>query len=105
MSNQNFKIVWTSAARRALDDIEHYIAAENPVAADRMGRTIRERVALLAFTPQMGFRSKVRASYGDIREIVVSPFRILYRIEGETVVLILIWHGARRNPGFKDFLE
>lgn len=70
-----------------------------------MGRAIRERITLLAVTPQMGFRSKVRAAYGDVREVVVLPYRILYRIEGNTVIVILIWHGARRNPGPRDFLE
>jgi plasmid stabilization system protein ParE len=89
-----------------LDEAHDYIAAENPTGADRVVADIRTRVDQLAEQPGLGFKSTVRLSTQQIREIFVAPYRVLYRIDSESnrLLVLLIWHASRRNPRRKDFV-
>ncbi len=95
----DFKIVWTLHARQDLRDIASFIDAENPSAALKLGDQVFNRVKSLEQFPELG---RVVPNYfrSTLREIVVNPYRIIYRFRPKerTVEILRIWHGARGEP-------
>jgi plasmid stabilization system protein ParE len=84
-----------------LRDIHDYIAADNPVAAERMYRRLRKAIDMLGPFPRLGREGIRRAS----RELAVanSPYVLIYRIIGGEVEVLRILHGAIRwPPGEED---
>lgn len=101
-----FKIVWSRQARDDLRDIVTFIAANNHPVAESFGFRLMTKVALLAPFPQMG---RVVAEEQDetIREIILRPYRIIYRVlaENRVVAIARVWHGARGEPEIPSHLE
>jgi toxin ParE1/3/4 len=95
----DFKIVWTLRSREDLREIATFIAKDNPPAALKLGELIFDRVDVLEKFPEIG-RIVPERSQPQIREIVVKPYRIVYRLrKPEKLVEILrVWHGARGEP-------
>ncbi len=88
------KIVWSRRAIRHLAHVRDYIARENAKAANGVASRILEAVDQLATYPNLGrFGHKP-----GIRELVVprTPYIIPYRIRGERVELIAVFHGRQR---------
>ena len=88
------KIIWTEPALGYLNAIADYIAKNNPNAANRLVRRVFESVDLLEQFPELGRRVPEMRKSG-YREMIVSPCRIIYRVEGETVVVIFVMRGER----------
>ena len=93
------RVVFTPTARDHLRNLRAYIARDSPSAATRMARRIRTEAARLADFPLMG---RVVLEYEDpsIRELIVAPDRVVYRIEAErdSVHVVGIIHAARLFP-------
>ncbi|MCC7266979.1 MAG: type II toxin-antitoxin system RelE/ParE family toxin [Caulobacteraceae bacterium] len=87
-------IVHASAALADLNDIWLSIAVDNRAAADRVIRQINRRFEMLADFPTAGVqRSDIHEA---LRQMVVSPYLILYRLASDdTVEIVRIVHGAR----------
>ncbi len=74
-----------------------YIEQDNPAAAQRVVLRIIENVeTLLPNNPEMGRPGRVPGS----RELVIprTPFIVPYRLVGNTLQILRIYHGARRWP-------
>ena len=86
------QVVWTDAALANLDTIETYIAQFNPPAARRMSVRLIDAGNSLSEQPERG-RDVGRGR----RELTsVWPYVIRYRVDGDTVAILRIRHGARR---------
>jgi len=91
------KIVWSPRARRHLEDLFTFIAADNEEAAAatvrRIVRLVREQ---LAAAPPSGRPGRVTGT----RELVVPRTRYLvaFRVRGERLEVLAVLHGARRWP-------
>jgi toxin ParE1/3/4 len=75
------------------------IQVDNPAAASRVIRAIREEVRLLAENPLMG---RVGGVVGT-RELVVRayPYIVIYRVGAEAVRVLAVIHTSRHwHPGF-----
>lgn len=90
------KIAWTWAARRDLEHLHAYIVEHDPGAAARIAAAILDSVEVLKHFPARGRPGRMPGT----RELVVvgTPFLIPYRLEGETLVIVAVLHGARRWP-------
>ena len=88
------KITWAPEARRQLSGIWHYIALDDPHAADRMVARLVAAVEKLGYFPHLG-----RPGREHSRELVVSgtPFIVVYCVEEEEVRIGTILHGAQRH--------
>lgn len=95
----DFKIVWTLRSRYDLRDIATFIAKDNPQAAIKLGEQFFARVDTLEKFPKLG-RIVPERGQPHIREIVVRPYRVVYRLrKPEKLVEVLrVWHGARGEP-------
>jgi toxin ParE1/3/4 len=79
-----------------LDAEAEYIAEDNPAAAGRVVQKIFRAVDLLKENPAMGRAGRVAGT----RELVVAetPYIIPYRVRGDAVEILRVFHAARRWP-------
>jgi plasmid stabilization system protein ParE len=83
-------------AANQLRGIFEYIAVDNPVAAYRTVRRIRDAILRTARMPYSGRIGRVNGT----REIPVpaTPYLVAYRIVEKTVHVLAILHGAQDWP-------
>jgi toxin ParE1/3/4 len=91
------EICWSALARTRLREIRAYLAQDKPEAAERLALRIVALVETLRNHPHLG---RVGIEPG-IRELLVggTPFIVLYRVQGQRVVISTIWHAAQRRDG------
>jgi toxin ParE1/3/4 len=89
------EIVWSALARTRLREVRAYVARDKPEAAERLAMRIVAMVEALRNHPHLG---RVGAESG-IRELVIgsAPYIVLYRVQGQRVIVSTIWHGAQRR--------
>ena len=91
-------VVVNAEAERDLDDIASYIAEHDSIerALDVVMR-IERRFSALADFPSRGAHPKELLDHGnrDFREVYFKPYRILYRVMANQVVVVLIADGRR----------
>lgn len=90
------RLSWSQAALNDLAELRAYIARDKPRAAAGVARRILHAVNHQEQYPRMGRSGRVAGT----RELVVSdtPYLVAYRIQGETIVLLRVLHGARKWP-------
>jgi plasmid stabilization system protein ParE len=88
------RIKWAPEARRQADEIWHYIALDDPGAADHMVTRLVAAVEKLAHFPHLG-----RPGREGSRELVVvgTHFVVVFRVEGEEIKIGTVVHGAQRG--------
>ncbi len=98
------RLVWTAQAAARLAAIRAYIAADSPEAARRhMMLLVSKGNALVEF-PRIGRRVPERPE-GDLREVIVKGYRIVYRLLGDDileVVTVLEGHRLLRDEELAD---
>jgi plasmid stabilization system protein ParE len=97
MNDSAFKVLWTESAVQDLEEILAYIAADSPTDARKMLRRLQGRAASLESMPGRGRVVPELAAFGfkTWRELVVKPYRVVYRIERKTVYVLLIVDSRR----------
>lgn len=90
-------VYWTHNATRELRAIYDYISQNSPRYAQGMVDRITRKTQQLATAPELG--AKV-PEYSDelLRELLVYPYRIIYRICSARIEVLSIVHGARELP-------
>jgi toxin ParE1/3/4 len=90
------RLRWTTPALRDLEAIGDFIARDNPAAAASTIATIFDAAEKLAKHPHLGRAGRV----AETRELVVArtPFVAPYRVRGDEVHILAVFHGARRWP-------
>jgi toxin ParE1/3/4 len=90
------RIVWTAPALREIEAIGDYIALESPRASARIVSRVFDRVDTLADHPEIGRPGRIPGT----RELVITntPFIVPYRVRGDRIEVLSVFHGARRWP-------
>ena len=90
------RVRWLRTALTNLDAEAEYIAEDNPAAAGRTVQRILRAVKLLEKNPAVGRAGRVAGT----RELVVAgtPYILPYRVRGEAVEILRVFHGARKWP-------
>jgi toxin ParE1/3/4 len=90
------RIRWTGSALADLEAIGDFIALDNAVAAQRMVVGLVASVDALRDHPNLGRPGRLTGT----RELVVSgtPYVVPYRVQGDDVQILAVFHGARRWP-------
>jgi len=92
-------VIWSPSALDDIDAIEAFIAKDSPAIASAYAGHLIAATDDLADHPGMG---RIVPEVGDpgLREIIVAPYRIMYRIDQERVLIVAVVHGARdwREP-------
>ncbi|PPD55404.1 MAG: type II toxin-antitoxin system mRNA interferase toxin, RelE/StbE family [Methylotenera sp.] len=90
------QIKWRVLALNDLLEIVSYIAEDNPVAAYDVNDEIYRQVELLVTHPNIGRRGRTKGT----KELVISnlPYVLPYRIIGEEIEIIRVYHTSRQWP-------
>lgn len=88
------KVRFTPQARAQLLAARNYIRERNPVAALDFRAKVESRLRQLASFPHIG-HAIPEASDGSYRQILVDKYRFFYRIDGDTVWIVAVWHGKQ----------
>lgn len=88
------KIVWSRRAIRHLAKLRDYIAEDNPDAGAHVAERILEAAQHLETFPNLGRTGRLAGT----RELVVpqTAYVIPYRIRGNRIELIAVFHGRQR---------
>lgn len=91
-----YRVVVTSEAEQNLDELFRFVALDNPAAARKVVAVLRKRVKTLASIPKRCPRAPEDGLDGlEIRHLVHGRYRIIFGIDGKTVVVLQVRHGAR----------
>jgi addiction module RelE/StbE family toxin len=87
-------VVWTTGSRHDLLRIKDYLRSESPQAASKVVQNLFHATARLLDYPRLGRRIEEVRGY-EMREIVESPYGVVYRVERDRVVIAGVFHGSR----------
>jgi toxin ParE1/3/4 len=88
------KVAWTALAEDQAADAFAYIAAERPSAALKWFGRVVESVSSLSMMPDLG-RMVPEADRETIREVLVQPYRVVYRRDDDEVLILTVQHERR----------
>ena len=93
------EVRWTLRARRDVRAIRDYIAQASPVYGQHMAARLFDRADLLADYPEAG-RQVPEYDHPAVRELVETPYRIIYRYlrEAAVVEVLTVIHGRQQLP-------
>lgn len=85
-----FKVRWASVAEDDLKGVIEYIAEDSPQNAEGVFNKIKETASVLTRFPERG---RIVPELKDCgislyRELVVNPWRVIYRISGKDVYVL-----------------
>jgi toxin ParE1/3/4 len=90
------RVRWTKPALRDLEEIGDFIVCDNAIAAAKTVAAILDQAEAVATHPHLGRAGRIAGT----REFVVAhtPFVVPYRVVGDDVQILAVFHGARRWP-------
>jgi len=97
MADAELKVVWADIAAKDLEEIVSYIALESPANAKAVLKRLRNQAEALS---SMARRGRVVPELRDLspepwREILLRPYRIIYRISGQQILILAVLDGRR----------
>lgn len=97
MPRRRYRVQWAEVAVRDLEELVSYIAVDSAIHAERMLARLETRAAALESSPSRGRIVPELSHFGmrSWRELVVRPYRIVHRIEGDTVTVLAVFDGRR----------
>jgi toxin ParE1/3/4 len=89
------EVVWTGPAWDDLEAAATYIARDSEFYAASFVQEARDASASLA---NFAERGQTVPEFGDesIRELLVKPYRLIYKLTDEHVFIVAFIHGSRR---------
>lgn len=88
------KVIWTDLAISDLKSIHDYISRDSKIYADNFITKIIDRVDQLETFPKSG-RVVPEFNNGNLRELILGNYRIVYRIQDEFIGIARIHHSAK----------
>ncbi len=103
MAKKGVRLLWSGPALADLDTIRLSVSRDKPSAAKKLAASIRHGVNRLRKYPRLG-RPMPEFPSSELREVIVSPYRVVYTIREKQVVILRVWHssqhlGAEDVPG------
>jgi plasmid stabilization system protein ParE len=91
---KKIRVVVAESTRRDLAEILDYVKVDSPRSARKLIQEIYKRFNKLPSFPKLG---RIIPEIGDsfLREIVVGPYRMMYRLEENKLIVLRILHGKR----------
>ncbi|MFZ1983745.1 MAG: type II toxin-antitoxin system RelE/ParE family toxin [Desulfatitalea sp.] len=96
--SKTYHVVWAAVAQSDLKQIIDYIAIDSPGNALQILRKIKQKASNLSTLPDRGRLVPELKDQGihTYRELIIAPWRIIYRIS-DTTVFVLTVIDSRRN--------
>ena len=89
-----YRVDWSPRAVEDVEAIALYISADSPAYA---AAVVKKILATARSLSQLPFAGRIVPEFGDesIREKFVYSYRIIYRVQDETVTIAAVVHGRR----------
>ena len=96
--SEEYEVLWAATAKDDLADIVGYAANDSPSNALKILQKIKEAVMQLCHSPERGRIVPELQDQGILqyRELMVPPWRIMYRTAGKKVFVLSVLD-SRRN--------
>ena len=94
------QIIWTEPALNNLDDVAEYIAVSNIYAARKLVEKVFSKVQRLEQFSESG-RTPEEIATLNYREVVVSPCRVFYKVDQDSVYIL---HVLRQERDLRKYL-
>jgi addiction module RelE/StbE family toxin len=96
--NKKYEVMWSKVAENDLKKIIEYLIEESPSVALKIFKDIKQRASKLYTFPERGRIVPELQDQGILqyRELIISPWRILYRISDNNVYVLSVLD-SRRN--------
>lgn len=90
------EVIWTEPAWRDLEAAAEFIARDSESYAAAFVQEVKDSVTSLTQFAEMG---RMVQEFGDqrIRELLVTPYRLIYEVSDDRVLVLALIHGARRG--------
>lgn len=88
------QLIWTEPALQDLEQIASFIALDKPKAAQKLVRRVFSKVEILENFPLLGSRPH-DLPHSRYRHLVVSPLRIFYRVEADSIFIIYVMRSEK----------
>jgi toxin ParE1/3/4 len=100
------RVLWTNAGLTWLHGLCDSLAEQSPERAVEVRERILAAARHLEHSPLMG-RVVPEYEREDLRELIVKPFRLLYKVSGEDCLLVGVFHSKQNLTAhfFPDDLE
>ena len=90
-------VEWSEEAAAQLQSVRDFLARTSPAYAQLVAERIVQWTEQLADHPLIG-ASVPEYADDTIREVFSHPYRIIYLVEKERVVVVAVIHAARQMP-------
>ena len=89
---KRYDVIWSETSEKDLTGIVEYIAADSPSNAFEIFKEIKEKASRLYTFPERGRIVPELKDQGIVlyRELVVPPWRIIYRLSKKTVYILSV---------------
>jgi toxin ParE1/3/4 len=91
------RILWSPRSLRDLESIRAHIAEDSPLYADLVVQRLTRTPERLQQFPESG-RVVPERGEADLREVIVRPFRVVYRVGAEAIEIVTVFHASRVPP-------
>jgi addiction module RelE/StbE family toxin len=103
MTSKTYTVYWTKLAQDDLIEIIEYISLDSQNTAEEIFETIKKQTIKLETFPERG-RTVPELDFHNIanyRELIITPWRIIYRIEEQKVYILSVIDSRRH---FEDII-
>ena len=90
----SWRLRWTEQAVDQLGAIAEYVSRSSPVYAEQLVQRITDRLEQVRVFPASG-GVVAEAAAPEVRQVLVWPYRIIYRPRHEVIEVLAIVHGRR----------
>jgi plasmid stabilization system protein ParE len=91
------KVVWTEPAADDLVETVDYIARDSAAYAAALAQRVCDAGDSLAELSERG-RPYPDPAYPGYRELIIWPYRLVYEVDAERVIIHGVFHGSRDVP-------
>lgn len=97
MARRRFRVEWAEVAVRDFEEIVAFLALDSQEGAERVLRRIEARAGRLESSPARGRLVPELAGFQmrTWRELIIRPYRLVYRIDGDTVTVLAVFDARR----------
>ncbi|MBE0583866.1 MAG: type II toxin-antitoxin system RelE/ParE family toxin [Desulfofustis sp.] len=88
------RILFTPTARRQFLEAVAYSHRDKPSAAVTFRQKVEKALSRLKKFPESG---RILPEFPELpfREVIVNPYRFFYKMKGDSLWIVAVWHGAQ----------